>query len=663
MMRAVRWTVWFITVSALATGSACDSRGSGEGIDWDGDCITDELEGRRERVDTDGDGRLDFADLDSDNDGINDRTESLNHSCLVHREPADSDGDGVPNTRDNDSDNNGLDDRHETTGDVDDDGLPDFADGDDDGDLIDDTVELGLEAGQPRDTDGDGHPDYQDEDSDDDTILDREETTADVDGDGRPNYRDDDSDDDGLTDRQEAGDGLLETPARNSDDDERPDFRDVDADNDGLRDDWEQAHFPDIGSDPYRADTDGDEVIDWIEVATGTDAANETETPAGRGYLVFVVPYGEPPRPEQDVLSFSTAWRQVDTFFLLDRTESMQVEMQTVRNGLTRLAMTATCGPEEPPPGGTSSCIPDFWVGFGWLSDPYGVGPDQRTVEVSRNVTHDVASVVQAMPTSTVVGRHEAQRRAIHCSLVGPADPLCPEAITRNEDSYPCPDEEAIGLPCFRPDAVRLLLLITDEPFEPADEEPTLTAVAEELNEAGVTFLGINAERGAAPAVTEDLTSLAELTQSANSDGQPLVFEGTDYAVIDTVTDALQQAASTPSDVTLTAVHEPGESGEVTAALLDSFQVHRPTAASNCNLWELVADENGDGFEDAYLQVEPGVRLCWKLNVASNLLVPATEPPQAFPVELEVRRGRSGALLDQRRVFFLVPPEIGVAYR
>ena len=93
----------------------------------------------------------------------------------------DADGDGKPNYLDGDTDDDGILDLFEagdldpTTPPVDTDGdqTPDYLDDDSDGDGATDVVEgVGNPLNPPPDTDGDGTPDFQDDDSDGDGVLD-----------------------------------------------------------------------------------------------------------------------------------------------------------------------------------------------------------------------------------------------------------------------------------------------------------------------------------------------------------------------------------------------------------------------------------------------------------------------------------------------------------
>jgi hypothetical protein len=94
--------------------------------DMDRDGISDAIEGRTEERDTDMDGRPDYLDTDSDNDGYFDQNEarrsypgfaSMAIDAPACRSPGDNcdfdQGDTVPNFRDVDSDNDGLTDHEE----------------------------------------------------------------------------------------------------------------------------------------------------------------------------------------------------------------------------------------------------------------------------------------------------------------------------------------------------------------------------------------------------------------------------------------------------------------------------------------------------------------------------------------------------------------------
>ena len=270
--------------------------------DADGDLIPDAVEGTG---DTDGDGRPDFQDLDSDNDGIRDAVEA----GAVPSSPVDTDQDGTADYLDLDADGDGLFDLNEGNDD-DRNGVNDFAasppagydavaDGNSDGQIdasgagqfvdtdgngLDDRYETDPAAEQ--DTDGDGYADYVDLDSDADGMLDSTEGGAtpsspiDTDGDGTADYLDLDADNDGLVDNLEAqAEGSYTAP--NGDDVDRDGLNDAyDADtagassrtvaaSQGLTPVNTDSGSGDTTPDYRDLDSDGDTIVDLID---GNDA-------------------------------------------------------------------------------------------------------------------------------------------------------------------------------------------------------------------------------------------------------------------------------------------------------------------------------------------------------------------------------------------------------
>lgn len=254
--------------------------------------------------DFDGDGVLDIADLDSDNDGILDEVEGNGEP-----EPdpsADANGDNIPNFRDpidpglsdnTDSNGDGVYDVYDT----DLDGIPDFRDADSDNDGIADIVESNGVDGT-----GDGHVD-DDTDSDGDGLADVFDTDndgtplviVDRDLDGLRDARDLDSDNDGLSDTEELrsnrvdlevdddGDGLgnlYDTDNMGSpivltdfDNDLIYDHHDRDSDNDGITDTVENGGIDSDGDgrvDGFSLDVNGNGLADSVDPEAGGTALN-----------------------------------------------------------------------------------------------------------------------------------------------------------------------------------------------------------------------------------------------------------------------------------------------------------------------------------------------------------------------------------------------------
>jgi len=260
--------------------------------DSDNDGIPDSVEGGSSAIDSDGDGIPDILEngsvgTDTDNDGIDDALDvdqtggNDANGDGIDDDVIDRDGDGVANYLDLDSDNDGIPDMSESG-----------SSGQDiNGNDIDDAFDFVLVGGIDANMDGivDTLPD-----TDNDTITDQFDLDADADGINdlqesgltplQISILDTDNNavidapvgSNGLADAIETedtffaqldqnGDGLVDTP-RDTDGDTRPDFQDLDADNDGIHDLVEGS-----GLDPALVDVNNDGVVDDI----ATDADND----------------------------------------------------------------------------------------------------------------------------------------------------------------------------------------------------------------------------------------------------------------------------------------------------------------------------------------------------------------------------------------------------
>ncbi len=210
-------------------------------LDDDNDGITDSVEGSG---DTDGDGVIDALDIDSDNDGIVDNTEAQSAAAFVAPSGVDTDGDGLDNSYD--SDNSGT-------------------------------------AIVVVNTDGIDQPDYLDDDADNDGVPDLIEG-HDADGNGVADVSpsgSDDADGDGLNDSFDTVAGPAvgnasgsNSPLQNTDGADNRDWRDADDDNDGTATSGEDANSNNNFADD---DADGDGTPDYLESST-TDADGDGVT-------------------------------------------------------------------------------------------------------------------------------------------------------------------------------------------------------------------------------------------------------------------------------------------------------------------------------------------------------------------------------------------------
>ena len=643
--------------------------------DQDEDGICDEFEGIDTLVDTDGDGEPDYLDLDSDNDGIADSIEKGNINPGEY--PVDSDADGTPDYRDLDSDGNGLSDSVDGAADLDGDGVGNYADIDDDGDGIFDVLEMGGDPYSPLDSDGDGTPDYQDTDSDNDTILDLHEGGgggADSDEDGIPDYLDLDSDNDGLFDDIEAGDSNPNTPPVDTDGDGAPDFRDPDSDNDGLADGAEDLNHNGIldpgESDPYNDDTDGDGVTDMIEVAAGTDPQDAADNPQANGDFYFVVPYEEPTDPVVDTLEFRTSVQFADVYFLIDRTGSMSQEHTALATNIpaimsqlscedfgvacildsdcaaNRVCFNASCIAD---PLVAPGCVPNLWTGAGMFED----------CNEYVNLTHVQANsqtTAQAVAGITTSGGTEQVLQAAACV----ADPsYCSNNMACSADPSVV---NPIGCPGYRPNAVRILVEVTDAGNQAGPScggVSDANVVGAALAAEGIQFVGLwgTGDSGGTPCNSAETctTQIGVAAGSVDINNQPFIYPALDAAVVTATRQAILDLVSgVPLDVVIGAEDLPGDDGDA-LQFIDYLEVN--LTGGPCTNVSPVADTDSDGHDDSFPALLGGTPVCWDVHpVLLNDFVPATSEPQVFRARLTVYG--DGSPLDARNVYFLIPPVI-----
>ncbi len=306
------------TVENNGTDPTVDTDGDGtlDYVDTDTPGFVDaNNDGVDDRYDTDGDGVIDQFDTDADGDGIPDIVEAggtdanndgvvdgfvdanndgLDDNIATTPLPTpDTDGDGHPDYADIDSDNDGIIDNIEAQGTS----YTPPTGNDTDGDGIDDAYDTdngGTPIGTPADTDGDSIPNYLDLDSDNDGIVDNIEgqTTAGYQAPGP------DTDGNGLADNYETfpGSGIPVNPPTNTDGTDAPDYLDLDSDNDGASDtieayDTDGDNIPDTV--PSGNDTDGDGIDDNFDL--NPNGPNDPDAASNNNQIVSDFPNDQNP--------------------------------------------------------------------------------------------------------------------------------------------------------------------------------------------------------------------------------------------------------------------------------------------------------------------------------------------------------------------------------
>lgn len=465
----------------------------------------------------------------------------------------------------------------------------------------------------------------------------------------------------------------------------------LDPDDDGLSTAFEQAN----GTDPNKADTDGDGVGDLAERVAMTRPNDPKDSPKLRGNFYFLSPFEEMPTPEREPLLFSTALRSADLMVLVDTTASMESAIVQLQEKLSN-----TIVPQA------SSLIPDLQIGVASFEDvsvgPYG-GDDDSVFELQQALTADPMAAqagVNALALGGGGDSPEAAIPALHALATGQGfDPFLPDA--------PACAQGAVGYACFRADAVPIVLLVTDAEFHngPDDENaytdlmqpaPTYQQAVDALRaiKARVISIGVGpyidedtsftlpvgrpigggiwGGRPAMPAMPapmtltarEQMERLSADTGAADATGKPLFFAvdensaGLDGRVVDAVRAVAQQV---PISVSAVVRDDPSDSVDATQLILRvepnvAGGVADPMDPTRvCQGGLKTEDRNMDGAADTFVEVLPGVPLCFDVVARENTTVPAAEMPMVYKAFIDVL-GDGKTVLSTREVFFLVPP-------
>ena len=467
-------------------------------------------------------------------------------------------------------------------------------------------------SNEPTDTDGDGISDE----------AEGRDSGIDTDDDGVQDFEDEDSDADGFPDSEEAGDTDLTTPPVDTDGDGVPDFRDPDSDDDGLSDSAERE----AGTSRTLGDTDGDGADDLVEVGVGTDPLESDDNPGARGDVVFLLPWMLAPEPASATIPFQTYIQKADVYFLFDKSGSMQDEVDAIRDAVVAMLGDFTCAASEDP--AMRTCVPDIYSGDGQYHDPYNNLLSLQADHAATSTSIDTISAEDSISKEDFF-------EAVTCLANGSCGTGCTPPV---------------GCAGFRQDAVRMALVFSDED----SDDGTLEAAAGALNDAAIRFVGI--WNNAAATGRGDMENLALSTGAVRADGTTLlVFDGVDDDAATAATDGIRAAIEeAPLRVTIAAEDEAGDDGDA-LPFVESLEINT-SGSGDCTVVSLTEDSDFDGRADTFPMLQPGTSVCWDLTPATNGLIEPTDTPQVFTARLAARGNESP--LDDRRVFFLVPPDI-----
>ncbi len=339
---------------------------------------------------------------------------------------------------------------------------------------------------------------------------------------------------------------------------------------------------------------------------------------------------------------------RADIVFLIDVTQSMGDEIDQIRSQLRdRLAPAI----EE--------AIPDVQLAVATYADfpvdPYG-DPTDVPFSLRLPMTDDLSSVQAAVNAIELKnGRDEPESQTEALYQIATGEGYLPYV----EASFGCP-HAGFGYPCFRLDALPVVLHFTDAPMHngpnPAHDYTDRLlggahgygATIDQLTSHGIRVIGFDSGEGAG---SDDLRAVARATGALDVDRRPLVYDiGNRGQNLGTgVIEAMQQFAQgvvldIDADV---ADPDPDDAIDVTRFVEGLV----PVRAEPMDGVESIDVEAG-----VFRRVRAGTRVIFQLRLRNGVVVPGTEP---LRLRLEVIFRGDGTPLATQIVEVVIPAADG----
>lgn len=354
-------------------------------------------------------------------------------------------------------------------------------------------------------------------------------------------------------------------------------------------------------------------------------------------------------------LSLPASLAVVDIMFLVDATGSMRDEIDAVRRGLRDRVVPSV-----------RELIPDAAFGVAFFGEfprrPHGPS-SVRPYELRSPMTLDVPRVEAALDNPASWGNFddpEATVEGLYQVLTGegygrPADPgfIAP--------SLGCPTGGSGGA-CFRPDALPVVMIVTDAPMHngppgiapradyrfappPHTYQEVLNAVAR----SSTLLLGLGATDRGRPSPAPHLNQLLVDAASVDVLGRPLYFDigsGGDRIGGEIVTAVQRVAEGVPLDVDAVVEDLPGDGVDATP-LLRGVVAIRADPPGNVRLLE----------QSRFVGVAPGTLLTFGVDIDVTGLPPASER-RVYPARV-VFRASGRSRLQVETIDIVVPGQNG----
>ncbi|MBW2261154.1 MAG: hypothetical protein JRG91_04205 [Deltaproteobacteria bacterium] len=395
------------------------------------------------------------------------------------------------------------------------------------------------------------------------------------------------------------------------------------------------------------------------EILGSTDAGNSEDASEGEPPCGYDVPtrchaaleYMADPCPQPVTLAFSANLKRADVYFSLDSSLSMAGEIMNLRTSLRDVVVP-----------GVRAEIPDVWFGIGRFEDCMECAHNMVMIEP---VTNDIARIEAALHAmSDLCGGNEPYTQNLYAIATGDVAPFA-EWGGVEPASWTCTPPGAIGWPCFRTDAIPIIVQTGDESFiealgscSPAiDHAQTISA----LNSISAKYIGVNSGESAL-AGRDDMVIIAEGTGSVAASGNPLVFDiprdgsGLGSQVVEAIA-----VLSRNVPVDITAVPRDDPSDDIDAlTLIDHVEPDSDGGialpedhARICPGGLPVTDADDDTILDTFSSVL-GSAVCFDVHLRRNETIPALSSHQEFRFLIDVIAD-GVTVLDTREVVLCVP--------
>ena len=413
---------------------------------------------------------------------------------------------------------------------------------------------------------------------------------------------------------------------------------------------------------PTLIDSDGDGVVDDADdcPAVAGDPRFFGCAASGEPGIYYELPFNGP--AELEPCTLDVELNSVDVYFLIDTTGSMGGEISNLRAGLTSGTYVAGCSGGII--GAMDCTIPDIQFGVGYAEDyrvaPYGVSSDRVYAHVL-DITADRSAAQTAVNGLTLGNGYDAPESQ--------AQALWAVATGRGLGGYVgarsgCP-AGAFGYPCFRSDAIPVVVLITDAPFHNGATAsfnysastlgytpPTWSQTLAALQTAGIRVIVIESanytDTWSRNVSLLDFNTVATASGSVDSTGTPFVYNirsdgsGLDGTVVGAIEDLANETRLDISGVAIdnpaTAIDERDFVTSITAATFGP--------GGTCN------SVSGNRF----IACVPGTDIRFEIVFRNDVVTPHPTDAQVFDFSIRALYDDS-AIAAEKPVRIVVPPE------